>query len=152
MNLEEDEVNAILLLNLEELKPSKWNFKPQVRMPRPESMSYVAPVQAQLTNLAQPGTSNTISKNPWSNYKPNPIMMRMTIAESMSFIPTDQAELTIELLVKNSSAENSPQSVEDALKVIQIEKQLRLDQRYLDVTKIFIKRGMTPPIELDQLL
>jgi len=57
--------------------------------------------------------------------------------------------LTIDDICRKYSAETGPKSIEDAMKVLNIEKNLRTQPEYLEETSKYIQLKQAPPIRMD---
>ena len=75
---------------------------------------------------------------------------RMRVKESMSFFEPMNVEISLEQICESSGVMNAPSSIEDAMKVLGIEVQLRQGPEYLNKTSEYIRIQETPPLDLDQ--
>ena len=64
-------------------------------------------------------------------------MMRMTVKESMSYCEPSRKSISIQQIVKYSTF-NAPSSIEDALRVLNIEVELRKSTEYIESTTFFL--------------
>jgi hypothetical protein len=78
--------------------------------------------------------------------------VKMVIPESMSYEDPGQAKISIQELTQTSKVKNAPSSIEDALRVVRHEANLRLNPEYVKKTQAYLHRYQCPPIEFDRIL
>lgn len=74
---------------------------------------------------------------------------RMMVKESMSYCEPMNDEISLEQICARTGVINAPSSIEDAMKVLEIEVQLRQGPEYLNKTSEYIRIQGTPPLDLD---